>query len=311
MIIVKIFQGPGNQLFQYAYGLAAAKRMGVPLKLDVSWYESFSSHRAYILDRFNISAEIATPQEIQYVKSKDGPNFLAYRWNLLRDAMAPVHKKVLINEDIQQVNLKFKYPYKNTYVTGYFTSEDFFADHSDLIRKELQFKGEVNEKNKAVVDLMKSTNSVALSIRRGDFLNKKWQNICSIEYYYRAIEILKKENDHLNFFVFSDELDWVKKNMKFNCDVQYMDFNLPDYMMDMRLMTHCKHHIITNSTFSWWGAWLSGSTNVICPENWLNPDLETHKQEFNGQWVDFSHVLPNRWRKIHNFMPGETEMPIN
>ena len=310
MLIMKIIQGTGNQMFQYAYALAASKRIGAELKLDLEWYESNSDHRPYILDRFNISAKEATKAEIEYVKSKNASNFLGYRWNLLRDKLAPIHKKVLVDEDIKQVDWNLKKPYKNSYISGYFTSEKFFNDFSEDVRSELTFTGGMSDESQRVAKSMQQTNSVAISFRRGDFLTKEWQNVCSLEYYQRAIDYIKSIVLDPVFYVFSDELDWVRENINRGVDVQDMGFNYADYMQDMRLMTQCKNHIITNSTFSWWGAWLSGSKNIICPEHWLNPNIETHKKEFNGSWVEFSHVLPESWKRIPNLVKGDTLMSL-
>lgn len=310
MIIMKIIQGPGNQMFQYAYALAASKRIGTEFKLDLDWYNHHSDHRPYILDRFNISAPEATQEEIEYIKTKNASNFIGYRWNLLRDKLAPPHKKTVVQEDVQSVDWNLKRPHTTSYIEGYFTSEKFFNDFADDVKRELSFVGEMSDESKKTAELMQNTNSVAISFRRGDFLTKEWQNVCSLEYYQRAIMDIKKSVDNPTFFVFSDELNWVRDNINLGVEVHYMDFNYPDYMQDMRLMTHCKNHIITNSTFSWWGAWLSGSNNIICPEYWLNPNIETHKKEFNGSWVEFSHVLPKSWKRIPNLVEGDTLMPL-
>ena len=307
-MIMKIIQGPGNQMFQYAYALAASKRIGVELKLDLQWYHHHSDHRPYVLDRFNISAQEASKAEIEYVKTKNAPDFFHYRWNLLRDRLAPAHKKSIIEEDVSKFESKLKYPHHQSYIMGYFTSEMFFDDFATEVRNELTFRGELEGKNLEVAEKMRSSNSVALSVRRGDFLKNVWQNVCSIEYYKRAVEELLKSVENPIFYVFSDEVEWVKQNMDLGVNVHFMDFNHPDYMRDMRLMTHCKHHIITNSTFSWWGAWLSESKNIICPEHWLHPDRETHKAEFGGSWVEYSHVLPKSWKRIPNLVIGDTVM---
>ncbi len=295
-------------MFQYAYALATSKRIGVELKLDLHWYKENSGHRPYVLDRFNISAKEATPEEIEYVKSKDAPNFLNYKWNLVRDALAPPHKKVLVEESLMAVDTKLMHPHSSCYISGYFTSEIFFSDFKKAVLQELSFAKEMSPKTKEVSLQMQGCNSVATSFRRGDFLNKEWQNVCSVEYYKRAMDKVKEEIENPVFYVFSDELEWIRNNIVFDNDVHFMDFNYPDYMEDMRLMTYCKNHIITNSTFSWWGAWLSGSDNVLCPEFWLNPNIETHKVEFDGRWVEFSHVLPKSWKRIPNLVVGDTFM---
>ena len=110
--------------------------------------------------------------------------------------------------------------------------------------------------------------------------------------------------------IFSDELDWVKKNLPLLAyNVIFMDYNEPDYMSDMRMMTFCKYHIIANSTFSWWGAWLAESKKeVLCPQYWLHPDKKIHAEGFDGKWAEFSHVLPESWTKIPNLEEGDRLM---
>ncbi|HAP70163.1 MAG TPA: hypothetical protein DCR04_10645, partial [Flavobacteriales bacterium] len=270
-MIIKIFQGPGNQMFQYAYALAASKRIGAELKLDLSWYDENSAHRPYILDRFNISAAVATKEEVEYVKSKNAPNFLNYRWNILRDSIALRHKKAVVFEDLSKVDLDLLNPYKNSYVEGYFTSELFFNDFEKEVRQELRFQPTISQSVKEIVDSI-DVNTVAISIRRGDFIGNQLHNICSKEYFYRAIEKTQEAIENPTLLIFSDELEWITENMKFDVPHSIVP-KLEDSMDYMRLMSYCSNHIIPNSTFSWWGAWLSKPKLVIAPDFWLAQDV--------------------------------------
>lgn len=304
-MIVKIFQGPGNQMFQYAYALAATKRIGAELKLDLSWYEKNSDHRPYILDRLSITAQVASKEEIEFTKSKNAPNFLQYRWNLFRDSTAQRHKKVLVSEDLSKVDLDLLRPYKNSYVEGYFTSEVFFQDYQKEVRKEFRFNPTSCKEVKQIENLIDS-KTVAISIRRGDFVGNPLHNICSKEYFYRAIEKLQCLIEDLNLLVFSDDLAWVGRNMKFDKPYRIVP-KLEDPMDYMRLMSLCKNHVIPNSTFSWWGAWLSIPNIVVAPEFWLSQDVDVHQNTF-GHWVETKHTVPNRWVKIPPRLNGETLM---
>jgi hypothetical protein len=304
-MIVKIFQGPGNQMFQYAYALAASKRIGTELKLDLSWYEENSTHRPYILDRFNISAAFATKEEVEYIKSKNAPDFLSYRWNLLRDSVAPKHKKAIVFEDLSKVDLDLLHPYKNSYVEGYFTSELFFKDFEKDVRKELRFQPLVSQSVKEVAEAIDS-NTVAISIRRGDFIGNSLHNICSKEYFYRAIEKIQETIGNPTLLIFSDELEWITDNMKFDVPHRIVP-KLEDPMDYMRLMSHCSNHIIPNSTFSWWGAWLSEPKIVIAPDSWLAKDVKAHENTF-GHWVETKHTVPENWLRIPAQLDGELLM---
>ena len=305
MIIVKIFQGPGNQMFQYAFGLAASKRLGVELKIDTSWYNENSTHRAFILDRFQLKASVATPQEVAYVKTLDGRNFLEYRLNLLQDQFAPRHKKAVVKEDLSVFDKDLLRPNKSSYLEGYFTTQNFFQDNIDSVRSAFKFKNQ-QPKNAAEIASQITENTIALSIRRGDFLGNPLHNICSVEYFYRAVEKLKERIANPELLIFSDEIDWIKANMQFDDSHKYV-IGVDDHMDHMRLMSLCQHHIIPNSTFSWWGAWLSGSSNVVAPNLWLTADESVHQEMF-GHWVETRHTVPESWTRIPESLDGETMM---
>lgn len=305
-IIVKIFQGPGNQLFQYAYGLAASKRIGTELKLDLSWFENNADHRSYILDRFGITAEVATIDEINYIRSCNGSNSIQYRFNLLRNSFAPRHRKVIVKEDLSCFDSELKNPYRSSHIEGYFSSELFFEDLKKDVRQELKFKNELPASCSQIIDKMNPENAVALSIRRGDFLKYPLHNICSIQYYQRSVEQIKKTVSEPHLYIFSDEIDWVKQNMQFDVAHTFIE-NIEDYMEHIRLMGRCKYHIIPNSTFSWWGAWLSDPKVVIAPDLWLSADKEIHIQEF-GNWVETAHTVPQSWQRIPCSLEGEELM---
>lgn len=292
-------------MFQYAYALAASKRIGTELKLDLSWYEENSTHRPYILDRFNISAAFATKEEVEYIQSKNAPDFLSYRWNLLRDSVAPKHKKAIVFEDLSKVDLDLLHPYKNSYVEGYFTSELFFKDFEKDVRKELRFQPLISQSVKEIAEAIDS-NTVAISIRRGDFIGNSLHNICSKEYFYRAIEKIQEIIGNPTLLIFSDELEWITDNMKFDVAHRIVP-KLEDPMDYMRLMSHCSNHIIPNSTFSWWGAWLSEPKIVIAPDSWLAKDVKAHENTF-GHWVETKHTVPENWLRIPAQLDGELLM---
>ena len=168
MIIVKIFQGPGNQMFQYAYGLATADRLGIELKLDTSWYEINSDHRSYILDRFNIKTPIATQEEIEYIRTLNGKNYLEYQFNILRNKLAPKHKKAVVKEDLSVFDAGLLRPHTTSYLEGYFTTERFFEDSVAEVRNAFEFTRAMPSEVVEIADTI-TGNTVALSIRRGDF----------------------------------------------------------------------------------------------------------------------------------------------
>jgi hypothetical protein len=292
-------------MFQYAYGLAAAKRIGTELKLDLSWFEVNSAHRSYILDRFQIETPIASNKEIEYIKTRNGRNFIEYRWKLLRDSMARRHKKAVVKEDLSVFDSNLKLPYKDSYIEGYFSTEQFFSEYQQDVIKAFTFSVQPPENVKRIGAEI-NDQTVAFSIRRGDFLGNDLHNICSVEYFQRAVNKMKETLSEPNLLVFSDELDWVMSNLNFDVPHTFVD-GVQDHMDHMRLMAMCRYHIIPNSTFSWWGAWLAQPKLVVAPDLWISDDEQVHQRAF-GHWVETRHTVPESWLRIPANLGGETMM---
>jgi len=291
MIIQRIFQGPGNQMFQYAFGYTCARKNYAELKLDLNWYKYYSHHRSYILDTFNVETMQATEDEIISVKKCLDSRILSTYAKKTSNFFVPYYKKSIVKEDTSKFDHNLLSIKDNTYIDGYFTSEAFFKNYEDQIRRIFTFKNKPDGMNEKLLHQIIGQNSVALSIRRGDFVGNPLHDVCSAEYFYEAIAYLSERVEGLHFYIFSDNIDWVHKNMNFTGNYRLMDFNHPNYMEDFRLMTYCKYHIIPNSTFSWWAAWLSSRPGkiVMAPERWLN-----------GKEIEYRHVVPKQWIKIKN-----------
>jgi hypothetical protein len=150
------------------------------------------------------------------------------------------------------------------------------------------------------------SNTVALSIRRGDFLGNPLHNVCSLEYFQRAIEHMGTKLENPKYLVFSDEEEWVRSNMKFEVPFNVIP-SMVDPMDHMRLMSLCRNHIVPNSTYSWWGAWLSNPKMVIAPDLWLTADRGIHQKLF-GHWVETVHTVPESWIRIPARLDRETMM---
>ena len=165
----------------------------------------------------------------------------------------------------------------NVYLNGYWQSEKYFNNIEDIIRKEITFKKEPNDLNKKHIDKIISANSVSVHIRRGDYMNnpstKKKLGLCSDEYYFKAINYIAENIENIHFFIFSDEPQ-IAKNLleKIKHPKTFIYNNNDNGSEDLRLMSYCKHNIIANSSFSWWGAWLNKNNNkiVTAPKHWFN-----------------------------------------
>ncbi len=288
MIIIRIGGGLGNQLFQYALGRNLALTKNIPLKLDLSWFET-NFDRKYKLKYFNTEENIATKKELKRIKRYQKINSRRYfLHNLLfsNESIYIEEKQFHFNPNILDIK-------NNAYLIGYWQTEKYFKDIKDVIRKEFILKDNLDsfciEKEKKI----KKQNSVSLHIRRGDYIMNKIANknmgVCSLDYYKKAINILGEKINDPTFFIFSDDMKWVKKNLKIDFPIIFVsNGELKDYE-ELILMSKCKHNIIANSSFSWWGAWLNNNPDkiVIAPKKWFNDTKRNSKD-----------IIPDNWIKI-------------
>lgn len=286
MIIVHMMGNLGNQMFIYAMARSLQLKYNKKLMLDLGGLKRSYYAANYKLDCFNI------PEDISYDLSK--LNFLS-RWKYqITSRIYHIEYGVIqkLKEDLivplsicktwfkfgcfYNVNRPFyQYPdikRKNLYVYGYFQSEKYFRDYKDIISKELRVKRPASVEDKVLIDAMKSENSVAVSIRANvapenpNVKDNLELGFIDKDYYYRGMEEIAKRVKNPVFYIFADSIDIVKKEYKFPYPVVYV--TPEDSSAGMRLMYSCKHYVIANSTFSWWGAYLSENPDaiVIMPE---------------------------------------------
>jgi hypothetical protein len=184
--------------------------------------------------------------------------------------------------------------HKIVYYSGYWQSEKYFENAEDIIRQQFSFNDKlINEKNKALIKQYLNKNTVSIHIRRGDYVTNTDANIllggsCDLSYYENAISYIKKNVSQPYFQFFSDDIDWVREHFIDLGNVQFIDWNhQTDSWQDMMLMSKCKHNVIANSSFSWWGAWLNNNANkiVIAPSKWFN----------SHETLD---IVPENWIRI-------------
>ncbi len=292
MIVVKIMGGLGNQLFQYATGRSMAIYKGVPLKLDISWF-SRQSKRRYCLSHFNIVAALAQPEEVAHLK---GESLSGNKARLFRyfQRLRPYYKRRVVKEQYFYFDpLIFKAP-RDVYLSGYWGSEKYFIDIAETIRGELTVKDPWDAANKEVYKRICEVDSIGLHVRRGDYVNDPRTNqafgACELEYYYQALTLIVGRLSNPHVFVFSDDIEWAQKNLILRVPIAYVSHNgFEREYEDLRLMSHCRYHIIANSTFSWWGAWLSPFQEkiVIAPRRW-----------YRNMNRDTRDLLPEDWVQI-------------
>lgn len=272
MVIIKLQGGLGNQLFQYAFGRSFAIKRNTEFKLDISFYSlKFNgiTPRHYHLKDFNIKAGVTGEQGDAKVIKEKSFQFDSSIWDIF-DTRG------------------------NIYLDGYWQSEKYFIDIKDLILSEISLKNpgqEMLEIDKKI----KAENSIALHIRRGDYISDKktyhFHGTCDNKYYEKAIDYIlsTKLIPNPSLYIFSDDIEWVKINFKNRLPIEFVSGDKIKDTEELILMSHCKHNIIANSTFSWWGAWLNTNREktVIAPQKW-----------FNNEKVNTSDLIPEKWIRI-------------
>jgi len=289
MIIVKLSGGLGNQLFQYALGRHLAHVHGTTLKFDVSGFQE-GGKRQYALAHFRMTAEFASQQEVNALTGyHPGPvKRVVDRFLPRVDRRAKTH--VCEGKSFRFKRRILSLPDK-LYVDGYWQSEKYFRDIAEIIRQEVTVKAPLIGRNKGLVEEINSVNSVSLHIRRGDYVSdlktSQSHGNCSLDYYTHCVQELARAVDQPHYFVFSDEPQWARENIQLDAPVTIVDNNgTAQAYEDLRLMRHCRHHIIANSSFSWWGAWLNPRPGklVYAPQQWFAHD----------KW-GFQDIVPTEW----------------
>jgi hypothetical protein len=296
MIITQLRGGLGNQMFQYAAARGYQRKKNERIILDTRLLIDLETdiekiyQRPYSLDIFNelkseqISLElirILNESGFQYkLKNKI---FRQFSHTIVQDVMKPV--------DLVQV----KRPIVN--LVGYFQSQEYFYDIRGSIREDFTFPA-IDDANKMVEsEILSADNPVSIHIRRGDYLSTSNKNTfpsVTLHYYKNAIAELKRQlgKEYLNAFVFSDDPQWVRENFDDpSLNISFVEGNnAMNSWKDMYLMSCCHHHIIANSSFSWWGAWLSSSDGIaLAPRYWFLPNTYVYH---------INHIIPSTWNII-------------
>jgi hypothetical protein len=290
MNIVRITSGLGNQLFQYAF-YKALKAKQPDTKMDISEFKYRKHHYGFELEKiFHIAPDYASKDECNFLADVSKDWVSEFRRKYLHFHL-PAHGKLIKEDAIGTSFHPELLSTSNGYFWGYWQTEKYFADVAQALHEELVFTQLSDTKNIETVALMENHESVSIHIRRGDYVKKRRMDICgsvcSPDYYKKAIDQIFDKVDDPYFFIFSDDLEWAKEN-----------FNLPnsffidnnrgtDSYKDMQLMSLCKHNIIANSSFSWWGAWLGQYDKkiVLAPGIWFRND-------------PLPDIVPDNWIRI-------------
>lgn len=292
MVVSYIIGGIGNQMFQYAAGRALALTNDRSLLLDLSDFTDYQLHYGFELSRvFSLvatKAEPSTTHELLGWRQNYWARKILRRpqFSLLRGTKFVVEPHFNYWPDFFNVN-------GDCYLYGYWQSERYFKAFEAIIRQDFIFREPLQEQNAELALDMATKQAVSLHIRRGDYVsdskNHNIMRVCDLEYYRLAINYIATQVEQPVFYLFSDDMAWVKQSLPMEFPCVYVEHNSgAESYKDMQLMSLCRHHIIANSSFSWWGAWLNAKPEkiVIAPKHWFR----------NGN--DDADLIPDEWIRL-------------
>lgn len=292
MIIVKLIGGLGNQMFQYALGRSLALHRNEELLLDHSFFNEIGSHtqREYECGIFNFTSSIASDE---LLRSFELSRFSSFK-NQLLEKFFNSHAKRRIFEKSHAFQSDIFDMNGDLHLVGYWQTEKYFLRFEKEIRADFQFSRNAEGRNAELLLYLSKNTGVSIHIRRGDYVTNTSANtfhgLCSLEYYNLGIDYILKRFPNAAFYVFSDDIEWARSNIHIPAPTVFIDHNQGrSSWEDLRLMSQCKHHIIANSSFSWWGAWLNPSPDkiVIAPSKWFaDPSIPT------------DDIVPSTWIRI-------------
>lgn len=270
MIVIELSGGLGNQMFQYAL-YKKFESLNKDVVMETSFFRSGQDLREYELGIFPVKYREITDKEAADIR---GYGYQDSVFDKIRHKLKRKNYKTYIDK-IGPFQPEI-FEMDNVYLSGYWQNENYFKDIKETIRKDFSFSDELTKQNKDICERLGRENSISVHIRRGDYLTAEntriHGNICTDEYYTKAMNYIEERIENPRFYIFTDDLEWAREKYSGeNITVVDGNRNASSYV-DMFLMSKCKHNIVANSTFSWWGAWLNSNPNklVLSPPKWLN-----------------------------------------
>lgn len=281
--IVRIWGGLGNQMFQYAFYMTLLSKRKNAF-VDLSWYETHDSHNGYELENvFALKPRIADPSDCSRLGNT--------KYDLFHRAINKFFPKKTFIVESGVESIKYNRSLLDItegYYAGYWQSAKYFETIQNKIREAFTFsKHKMPKEYDDCLDKVQNTESVSMHIRRGDYVNNPmYTDICNDAYYERAVSIIREHKPNTKLFIFSNDPEWCREKWGNNCIVVDA-FHGENSYMDMALMSQCKHNIIANSSFSWWGAWLNTNPHklVVAPKKWFNLDGADDNDIVLEDWI--------------------------
>lgn len=279
MIVVRLLGGLGNQMFQYAAARRLAERHRTELVLELSGFESYSLRR-YELDAFKIANRIMTLVEVDSWARRcaEQGGSVAY----LKEPHFHFFPGLLSAPP-------------DAFLEGYWQSERYFADIAPVLRQAFTLRAPLDHPNRALLASIEETESVSIHVRRKDYVDNPHTHAvhgtCGLDYYDASIDRVRAETKVPHFFVFSDDPPWAAAYLapRVSAPCTVVLGNAGRGVIDLTLMRHCRHHIVANSSFSWWGAWLCENPGkiVLAPRRW-----------FASSDLDARDLVPPSWQRV-------------
>ena len=284
-IYVRLMGGLGNQLFQYSTARTLADARGTDLVLDARYVVRKAQHSGFVLEAFDIRAKIlAKSSQSKFSETK-------IKWaKWLKRYHRPMFN--IFCETGLGVDSQLAAQPNGSMLLGFWQSEQYFS-HNKLLLTDLVLKQPLSGKALDISQSIKAKQSVALHVRRGDYVNNakalKRYGLCSVDYYQKAIAHVSQHLTDPYFYVFSDDPKWVVENLSMPGQCTFVSAKDITPEQDLILISQCKHQIIANSTFSWWGAWLNSHYDkiVVCPTPWFDDTIMAAQD-----------LLPDSWHQI-------------
>lgn len=297
MIIVKFYGGLGNQMLEYASYVALQERYPTTrVMADIRKYNYLGVHNGLELERL-------FPIRLNIVFGKTGNvSGLEKYWHYAMHKIIAVFFKIGLNKfrfvkdnNVLNRDLFHLDTAKNYYLEGYWGNEKYFENAKELVKQHFTFKIPLDSANEELAQKVTGQNSVSVHIRRGDYISEGslYVDLSKTEYYLNALKYITAHTKDPVFYIFSNEIEWCRTNLTWlkNYQHYFVKGNEgKDSYRDMQIMSLCKHNIIANSSFSWWGGWLNNNPGkiVICPKNYIYDETRNDKilsEFYPGSWV--------------------------
>jgi hypothetical protein len=289
---VAIFGGLGNQMFQYALAISMDAN-GIPTKISVN---DFLLNRHYqgfeLVKAFNVPLPIFDRMKAS-IMTKVRPLFVDTNPGFVKNTLS---RLLLKGNNVFQEKMEYHYDEEvlrqsSSFLIGTWQSPRYFESQQQLIREVFNFNKPHDDINMQMSGEIANSNAIAVHVRRGFYLEptltRSRMVIDSSDYYYKAFDVISEQVDNPVFYVFSDDIEWAKRNLRGRKFVFVSHNKGANSYLDMYLMSLCKHFIIANSAFSWWPAWLSSYENkiVVLPKPWIRE-------------TDCPSIYPTNWLAV-------------